>query len=121
MRARLIWILAVLVSSLALPAMAADCSACVTSNWPQRIITPGEPIYTVAVCNPFDLKGDIQDCQVKTVDQYTTKCEGSQLVSFQQGCKEYIQDPICDPWSRCGGVLVKMPMVPLLVPAAMGI
>ena len=121
MRARLIWILAVLVCSLALPALAADCSACLVGKWPQYIITPGEPVYTLAACDPTNPKGDIQGCHVTSVDQYTSKCEDSQLVSFLQGCKEYIQDPICQPWTPCGSVLAKMPMVPLLTPAALGI
>jgi len=121
MRARLILVLSILVGSLALPALAAEtCSGCVTEPWPKTIITPGDPTYTVAACNPSDPKGDIPDCTVTRIDQYTFICSGSQRVSFQQGCKEYLEGPICQPWS-CGGVLVKAPMVPLLLPLALGI
>ena len=121
MRARLILVLSILVGSFALPALAAEtCSSCFVDTWPKFIITPDEPIYTVAACNPQDPKGDIPDCAVKRLDQYTFVCEGSQRVSYQQNCKEYIEGPICQPWS-CGGVLTKGPMVPLLLPVALGI
>jgi hypothetical protein len=114
------WIFAILVGSLTLPALATDCSGCLTSRWPSTLITPGEPTYTVASCNPWDPKGSIPSCQTVQIDQYTSVCEGSQRVSYQQGCKEYIEDPICPPWG-CGGILAKAPMVPLLLPVTLGI
>ena len=120
MRARLILVLSILVGSFALPALAETCSGCHVEPWPKYLITPGEPTYTVASCNPWDPKGSIPNCQVENIDQYTSTCRsGSQQVSYQV-CKEYIEDPICQPWN-CGGVLVKAPVVPLLLPLSLGI
>jgi len=64
-----------------LPAIssAATCSICQkkTSTWS---FDPNAPAYTVAYCI-VSSKGDIQNCQVIAVDQYTQTCTAVNYVS----------------------------------------